>query len=342
MGGNALKNTITKRLNANEYFLLENEVVKKLESILPNTKIAAIPAYRTKADFGDMDVLINSEELPQNWKTLVSSIFQSNESISNGDVFSTDYKQFQIDLIVIQNKYFDIAHSYFSFNDLGNLIGRIAHKMGFKYGHKGLLYPFRDGDYLFKEIEVSTELSKILPFLGYDYQKFTNGFNGPIDIFNYTSSSPFFNPSTYLLDNRNYKAKVRDSKRKTYMGFLKWIEGQEDLNNFQFPVSKQDWLGRAYEHFPTFQTKYSSTHKEFIENKIIKTKFNGTIIQELTNLSGKPLSIFMNQFKEQFKDPSIARQWIIDSTESDINSAIQNFFEKTENIANKIKQTFKT
>lgn len=38
------------------------------------------------------------------------------------------------------NEHFNTSLEYLNWNDLGNLIGRIAHKFGLKYGHKGLLY----------------------------------------------------------------------------------------------------------------------------------------------------------------------------------------------------------
>ena len=129
MGGNALKNCTTRRYQADEYHRLEDEVRKKWrEHFL--TEAHPITAYKTKESFGDMDLIVVSETLPPMWTELVKEVFQPQESVKNGNVFSFEYKQFQIDLIATPLKELVSSTQYFAFNDLGNLIGRVAHSMG--------------------------------------------------------------------------------------------------------------------------------------------------------------------------------------------------------------------
>ena len=61
MGGNALKHTPTRRYAKAEYETLRDEVVAQLRADLPQQQVAAIPAYRAKASFGDLDVLFVTE-----------------------------------------------------------------------------------------------------------------------------------------------------------------------------------------------------------------------------------------------------------------------------------------
>lgn len=56
MGGKAIKNTPVRRFERSEYFELEARVLAQLRSDFSGRRIEAIPAYRAKPDFGDMDV----------------------------------------------------------------------------------------------------------------------------------------------------------------------------------------------------------------------------------------------------------------------------------------------
>jgi len=58
MGGNALKNCVTRRYQAGEFAVLADEVLHALRRGSPDRRAALLPANRSKADFGDMDVLV--------------------------------------------------------------------------------------------------------------------------------------------------------------------------------------------------------------------------------------------------------------------------------------------
>lgn len=63
MGGNAIKNCSVRRYRAAEYFPLEEKVLAQLRSDFPGRKIDALKAYKNKTDFGDMDILLESDGL---------------------------------------------------------------------------------------------------------------------------------------------------------------------------------------------------------------------------------------------------------------------------------------
>lgn len=112
------------------------------------TKPESVMSYATKVDFGDLDVLIEGGAGYD--PTTIAKMLQATEVVRNGDVTSIGVKVdegiFQVDLIKTPKESFDFTARYFGFNDFGNLVGRIAHKFGAKFGHLGLLYPIRDLD----------------------------------------------------------------------------------------------------------------------------------------------------------------------------------------------------
>ena len=176
MGGKALKNTTTRRYDAQEYHELVPEVEARLRAILPGHRVRAIPAYRTKESFGDMDVLVEGP-LPSDIKEQLLAAFSPNETVYSGPVISFDYKELQIDLIKASTEEYDFSMHYYGYNDLGNLLGKIAHKFGVKYGHDGMFYIHRDGDHIFNEIVLTRDPKTALSFLQLSAERHAEGFD---------------------------------------------------------------------------------------------------------------------------------------------------------------------
>jgi len=106
------------------------------------------------------------------------------------------------------------------------------------------------------------------------------------------------------LENRNYRARVRDRKRKTYCEFLKWCEVTPGLPAYAFPEDKSAWLPRIVEHFPQFEADYAQSLADLAELRAVKAKFNGEWVSQVTGLQGKELGFLMKRFKESFRSPT--------------------------------------
>ena len=310
MGGQALKHVGVTRKTAEEYYEIVTEVRSKLSALFPQTRHSDIPAYATKPSFGDADILLESTSLPSNWVELAKAAFKPQDWVSNGTVHSLDVSGLQVDLITVPKESFDFAKAYFSYNDLGNLMGRIAHKMGFKYGHLGLFCPLRDGTHQFAEIPLTQDPAKAMVFLGFDPVRHAQGFDTLDAVFNYAISSPYTSRDIFLLMNRNAKSRVRDSKRPTYTAFLTWLETHPEADKYTWKFhldeptyhalraeEKQTFLTQAFTAFPGFKAEYDqaiASRRASIERNAF---FNGTTVQELTKLSGKALGEFIQHCK---------------------------------------------
>lgn len=316
MGGNALKNTVTRRYQRDEYLKLEAQVLAKLRADFPNRRIEAIKAYHQKDSFGDMDVLFENDDIQYdlcNFRDLrqyVIERFASKQAVQNGGVVSFEYQEFQIDLIGTNSTNFETSVNYFAWNDLGNLMGRIAHKLGFKYGHEGLSMTFRDGDYQYADINISKDGKTILEFLGYNWEQFQKGFDTIQDIFDFTVQTEFFNKEIYALDNRNHASRIRDRKRKTYNEFLTWVETAQGIPAYPWATMKetngrefkQQFLERAFIFFPDFKKKYETAQAEFKLWQESRKNFNGDLVREWTGLQDKQLGNFMKYVREEYMD----------------------------------------
>jgi len=321
MGGKAIKNTPVRRFNRDEYLKLETEVLAQLRSDFPGRRVEAIQAYRSKPDFGDMDVLLQSDGLTVDFPQYLLDTFASKEVVPNGSVISFEHQEFQIDILLTPEKHFQTSANYFAWNDLGNLLGRVVHVHGrAKLGHQGLTFPFRNGDYMFEELDVETDWKVILPAFGYDYKTWEAGFDTPEDIFRFVVSSPYFSKDIYLLHNRNHKSRVRDAKRKTYSDFLLWIEQQPEgsLPAFVYPEDRFEMLPRLFEALPGFKEKYDAVQIRFLDHVRFQERFNGEYVAKLTGRTNAELGRLMKHLREQFPERDGQRQFVLKSTDDEV------------------------
>ncbi len=321
MGGNALKSG-SIRLPAARYQAVEATLVQRLQQQFPGRRIEAIMAYADKADFGDLDLLVeaSSDYDP----ALMAAALGATEMVVNGDVASIGVALpegiFQVDLIRIAAASFDFAACYFGYNDFGNLVGRVAHQFGAKFGHLGLLYQIRDpdnGSHMIDEISITDDFATALGLLGYDAARYAamhaaRKFRTLDDIFRYVVSTPYANAAIYLLDNRSHKARIRDAKRATYNAFLAWLREQPaglvpayqwgERGSAMRDAQQADFLQAAFACAPDFKLRYQSALDHAARAKRRKLKFNGALVEEITGLSGKRLGTLMTRVRESFAD----------------------------------------
>lgn len=331
MGGNALTVPV-RRMSQAEIQAAQSHVQHVLQSELGLLSFG-IPAYRSKETFGDIDIIVQRDRMlgedgiPRFFQDDLIEVaqkhFNARAFAPNTNMLSFDYRLstddaegFQVDLIQIAPEFVPTSIAYYSYNDLGNFIGRIAHKMGVKFGHEGLLYLYRDGNYLFDTLTVSQDNDAILTSLGFDPKRYNQGFDTLQDIFEFASSTRYFNKDLFLLENRNHRARTRDRKRANYTAFLEYIT-HNDLPQYEYAENedKRVWLPHLFKHFPNFQAQFEETQKNFERNKILKDGFNGKILGEATGLSGKELGAFMGAFKQHLGDELVAMVQRKDTTE---------------------------
>lgn len=148
MGGKALS-TPTRRISRSEFNMIESSVQDFLNE--RDVPFQSIPFYRKKDSFGDFDIVVSdsiqdrellaSEGTFGSLKKDLAEVFHSRSFFVNSNVCSFEFRHspeeeegFQVDFICFPENDMQAAADYFSYNDLGNLIGCVAHKMGLSYG----------------------------------------------------------------------------------------------------------------------------------------------------------------------------------------------------------------
>lgn len=326
----------TKRLSAEQYRAYEEKVCSKLRNHHINFNI---PHYfLDKKDFGDLDILIPKGYSLEDIKTwLKPSIFDYSSGIQdtfmNGSVISVKYNNFQIDFIRISSENWDIAENYFSWNDLGNLIGRIYHKFNLKYGMDGLYYTYKVEEQNVGKISISKDIEKILTFIGLDYFKFKDGFKDRQDIFNFVIKSPYFNPFIYDFENTNNVNRIRDKKRTTYKEWLNFIEPMKETScsyeQWREEYPREILFSKVIDFFPEANLVQNCLEidKSISKQRERTEKFNGNIVMEITKLQGKELGRYIQEFKSYFRSFT---EFLDRSTKEEVRDCFLEFVKKKE------------
>lgn len=313
MGGNACKQYNVQRVDKETFNKISNQITIDLNDMLKeysDVKFNLIPSYTSKDSFGDLDIIYTSIDTNLNIIKLIKDYFNPIGYKNNSNCFSFVYQynniNFQVDMIKSKPEYYDFNLQYFSYNDLGNLLGIQYKKLGFKLSHRGLLYSIWRNNEFKEDIIVSTDWNISLAFLGFYNSR--QEFNDLEEIFKYVTTGLYFHPGLYPLEARNHDSRVRDRKRPTYNAFLRWL----DDKNYQIPSYQHDiknirknLYNKAVEWFDkesNFDSIVKDKIKKYETKELIKEKFNGDIVKELTRLEGKDLGKFITDFKDSFKN----------------------------------------
>ena len=333
MGGNATKHLGTQRVNKQQFeqccnmlnTILQQYVVE--QKLQTKEKFCVIESYHDKQDFGDIDFLSTIDK--QTFERLVEQTENIN-IVGKAEQFSyaMEFKIASNEVVLVQVDYiksnildFDFSENFFAFNDLGNLIGRIAAQAGLSFGFDGLkrkIYVDNRGDIindlysneisvtslvenarLFKNelnrailktsIIVTKDFDNALKFLGFDVERFKQGFNNMNEVFEFVVSSTFFNKNAFLFENRNHKARARDKKRSNYLAALEYFKNKKDRK-------KQLSLSHMEKEFPNFKTEYRDLEKQIKSDFIDKMIFSNDNIMVSLNYQGTLKNV--NPFKE--------------------------------------------
>ncbi len=318
------------RVERKKYIQIEQKVSEYLSQKI-GTDAYRIPRYyHQKADFGDLDLLVSLQKNGAfGWSAFKQAIIQElhiKDFKSVGNILSISYEGLQVDFFETSAENLDIMYHYLSFNDLGNLLGKIFHRFNLKYGQDGLSYVYRhsEGNYK-KEKIISRDFKKIIAFIGLKYSTWQQGFEGLEDMFEWLLSSPYFTSSPYLQPAPNTLKRIRE--RPTMQAFIDYLEDKQIQREYPFHRNKEVYLPLIDIYFSEsnlINWMIEEQEKERI-TKEIHQKFNGNLVLNLLpELNTKNLGAFIVGFKNQATN---FKHYILRNTEAQIQKDILEFYQ---------------
>jgi hypothetical protein len=349
MGGRALRQygIKTERKSSKDFFKLASEISVQLSYGLgvtnsvpikfkysPSITSAPVRCYRTKQNHGDLDVLIKIDNDFKNKKInlrdYVQKHFNPQVIHNNGGVLSFDYDNFQVDFIPIHESNWEISQVYFSYDPLGNIMGKTFHKLNLSYGWDGLKYKYRNfNGRNSHDIIISKNPKKIFKFGGYDYDRYLRGFDRIEEIFEFVINGEYFDSEIFKMKNLSAIDRKRNKKRGSYHKFLKYIDDNNIEKIYNFFNDKSLYLIEIERFFPeaNLHKKIKKYNEEDEINRQINLKFNGRLIMGwIPGLKGKRLGDAINKFKHFLGEDY--KQIILNSTTNELKKIFINFYEK--------------
>jgi hypothetical protein len=305
MGGNALSQG-SIRVDLDVYTRVKNSLLHTLPVFRKDVPLS----YESKINFGDIDVV--HAGFTVDYETLCSrlkELYGATEIVRNGPCISFDFHDprlgvqhgggngVQVDLIKVPSESFDFSLRYYSYNDLGCLIGTIARRCGFKFGHEGLFYRYNHSDKNnISFVPVTTDYYQALSLLGFET---TQKFKTVEEIFEYIVRSKYFNPETFQLNMLNSVNRVRNSKRPVYMHFLDWISRSQVKPGME--INKESLLKEVMKEVVGFENNLKGTMQNLFVKEKVKEVFNGKIVSEWTGEQGRHLGCLMAAIKDSYE-----------------------------------------
>ena len=230
----------------------------------------------------------------------ITTTFEPNEIYHNGNCWSFDYRDVQIDFIMCSDGDFEAYSMFYNFG-LGNFIGRLTHGFGLRYGQEGLFmtHYFKDTKH---KVMVSKDYPKIYEFLGLDYRRWLKGFETLEEIFEFISESPYFNWQKFQPSELNRINRERNLKRASYMTFLEWMDENvaDEDHEYEFEKDKSKYLSMIDRFFPEagLLDELARIDYEVSKKKYVVTIFNGKIVMDAFGLKRGELGKALQGFKE--------------------------------------------
>ena len=301
MGGNAIKKVVISRIQSNNYLRIRNMIltILKFNDIITDYIIET----PNKESYGDIDILYLSDvnNSLYNLLTINKICGDLKEIVNNGDVISIPFElnniYYQVDFIKCNYNNFYSSKFYYSYGDLGNIIGRLTSSFGLKFGHNGLWLNYSLYEKENITIHLTYDPKEICDFLGLDYIIYQNGFNNVDDIIDWIIKCRFFDKKVFLFKNLNYEHRKKATNRPMYIKFLEYISRLNiDDNELKNELSIIELQKQCIEYFNKTE-ELENKLNEFKKRKELKDKFNGN---DLINLGIDPklITVTILNFKE--------------------------------------------
>ena len=332
MGGKALKTVQTNRLSKSELSSLQSRLLPIIS--LHFHKYAVPPYLPTKQSFGDLDILVAGPKSSLAIASIISH-FRSKESVTHGAVTSFEVDGFQVDLISVPEREYEVALGCLSWGDLGAMIGLVAKNLGVKYGSRGLsvavtmedvnevldgrseafdpqsLSSNHDSTTL-SNIQLSLSHDDILSHLGFDPSTHSKGFSTQQDLFTYLTTSFYFLPNLFVPSSTQttsqFRRRIQD--RPIWTDLASFIQL---TNPAPGPGMTPDLLSDDPEIRRKMRREFKKRSVELFGKKeewdfviererlrrVVKSRIGGDLVRNVTGREGKELGLILKKIKDE-------------------------------------------
>ncbi|KAJ3350941.1 hypothetical protein HDU91_006188 [Kappamyces sp. JEL0680] len=204
---------------------------------------------------------------------------------------------------------------WYDYGDLSMCQGVMIKKLGMKWSDDGL-YLRGPGS---QSIHLTRDWKQAFAFFGWDADVFLKGFAVERDLAEFIASSIYFDPAYYSSEQSllNREDRRREESRKLYPILRSLLAGW-DMSERTIRKPQLDDILSYFGQTHHYQSLVAREEKQ----KLVKSLFNGSLVQTWTGLSQKPLGVFMDAIRDipDWQDrvvelgtqPELLQAWVLD------------------------------
>lgn len=304
MGGKAVT---SYRMDSQTHDRFLDHVVPVLVDLhLDEERVYPVRSFENKASHGDLDVLFMKPATSTNdlrrMRDAKHALMHNETDLevleynSNGDILSMavmfEGKPRQLDVIFTWSFHWHIAKVFYDFNDMGNLMGKVARWHRMKWGFQGLRYVVysEDGSRKLDEITLTGNPATAFEILGFDWQRYQKGFVKRSDVWEYVLNGALTDPRCFLPKNLNAGQRQRDTKRTGYELFMKYLDEFVEIDMSTERPSHEDTWELVHDKIGiNLEQQVNALRMEDAKLQKAAEKFNGRVILDhFKDLKGGP------------------------------------------------------
>ena len=298
MGGDALPFP-TQRLSPDRY----KDVSQRLLALLStHYALVCIPApCPGKASYGDVDLLVAVPLADRPFEP--EAQLGSRAVYRNGPTLSFEFEGHQADVISVSESTFDVARLFYSYGDVGMVVGMMLTAAGLKFGCKGLFLA-RAGH---SQLQLSSDRGSILAWLGLSEAEWLAGFEDEQAVFAWLCSCRWFHPSLFRTRPESWKHNTRRalSARPMFVHFVQYVDSHTAADSN--PTDRPTAAAMQANAVSVFGCDAAVAAQNAAEAKrhALKQRWNGVLVSARTGLEGKQLGLFMMACRQQATDDEL-------------------------------------
>jgi hypothetical protein len=256
-----------------------------------------------------VDILVKREAWPSEWINQVGRKGLMTERCSklpDADVYSFQWGDHMVNMHLVADV--DAADLYYHYAGVSEIINEIIKPLDFSLNDEGLFLDIEG----FGPKLLSSSPTVIGTMLGLDLSSYFHGVRNKRDIWSILSRMSTYNKNTFA--EIAAAPPISATERPLLAEFAAYAVASNDTIMFNpNEYSGHRWANNFRNQFPEIVEKIVSIKEAADLKNLVKTKFNETIVSEITGLSGENLNQLMNTYVDSFKSESEFDAYVLSS-----------------------------
>jgi hypothetical protein len=265
-----------------------------------------------------IDILVKREAWPTEWMNQIGRkglMTEQYSKLPDADVYSFRWMDHVVNMHLVDE--LEAAGFYYRYHGISEIINEIIKPLDFSFGEGGLSLNIEG----FGPKLLSSNPSVIGAMIGLDLSSYYHGVNNKRDIWIILARMSVYNKSTFAAIAA--ASPISATERPLLAEFAAYSAASSDMIMFDpNKYNGHNWANNFRSQFPEIVGKIVSIKESTDFKNLVKTKFNETIVSEITGLSGENLNQLMKTYVDSFKSENEFNTYVLSSLPDTVKTSL--------------------